>query len=258
MEQLIQDLNSPHNQGQPEMIDMIQRQIQRLQSEPAAWQGAFDLLNTDDNVLRFYGALTLGLKVNNDWDRDGIGKNRETLSQVTEQLVVIYVRLALAEGTTDLVVSKLSQALAAVFAKPDTAWAFPCRQVLASMLAGRYLPQAEVPSMTDVLTADTSVTAQALKAVLRLALAVHEEVAATPQEQTSPRVQVQLSNNATDVWQILHFTLIAFSDNAKLARDQNFSYQLRVDWSKGNAVLTLQEGLQQIQVCVDCPPYRIN
>lgn len=258
MEQLIRDLNSPQNQGQPETINTIQRQIQRLQSEPAAWQGALDLLNSEDNILRFYGALTLGLKVNNDWDRDNIGKNRETLSQLIEQLVVIYVRLAVAEGTTDLVTSKLSQALAAVFGKPDAAWALPCRQVLACLLAAQYLPQEQVPSMTEILLAKTTVAAQALKAVLRLSLAIHEEVAGTPQNQTSHRVQVQLSNNAADVWQILHFMLTAFLDHAGLTKDQASTYPLQVDWTGGNPVLTLQEGLNQIQVRPSCAFYGVN
>lgn len=67
MEQLIRDLNAPGNQGDPEKINNIQRQIQKLQRDPSAWDLGLTLLNHADDIMRFYGALTIGIKVNNDW-----------------------------------------------------------------------------------------------------------------------------------------------------------------------------------------------
>lgn len=67
MEQLIRELHNPGNQASPERVNEIQRQIQRLQREKTAWQTGIDLLQHDEATLRFYGALTLTIKINNDW-----------------------------------------------------------------------------------------------------------------------------------------------------------------------------------------------
>lgn len=67
MESLIRDLNDPSNQGSPDRIHDLQRQIQKLQKDPSAWQLGLDLLQHEEDVMRFYGALTIGIKVSNDW-----------------------------------------------------------------------------------------------------------------------------------------------------------------------------------------------
>lgn len=67
MEQLIRDLNAPGNQGDPQKIDHIQRQVQQLQRDPSAWDLGLSLLNHADDIMRFYGALTISIKVNSDW-----------------------------------------------------------------------------------------------------------------------------------------------------------------------------------------------
>jgi hypothetical protein len=67
MEQLIRELNDPVNQATPERINEIQRQIQRLQRDKSAWQGGLDLLQHGEAIIRFYGALTLTIKINADW-----------------------------------------------------------------------------------------------------------------------------------------------------------------------------------------------
>jgi hypothetical protein len=67
MEQLIAELYHPANQSAPDQVNQIQRQIQQLQREKLAWQRGLDLLNGETPVLRFYGALTLLIKINADW-----------------------------------------------------------------------------------------------------------------------------------------------------------------------------------------------
>lgn len=67
LEQLIRELNSPRNQGAPDRIFEIQTQIQRLQRDRSAWQIGLDLLDHDEPQIRFFGALTLTIKVNADW-----------------------------------------------------------------------------------------------------------------------------------------------------------------------------------------------
>jgi hypothetical protein len=67
MEQLIAELYHPANQASPERVNALQRQIQQIQRQKSAWQLGLDLLGNDEAVVRFYGALTLTIKVNADW-----------------------------------------------------------------------------------------------------------------------------------------------------------------------------------------------
>ena len=67
MEQLIGELHNPTNHATPSRINEIQRQIQRLQREKSAWQLGLDLLQHEELIVRFYGALTLTIKINADW-----------------------------------------------------------------------------------------------------------------------------------------------------------------------------------------------
>lgn len=67
MEQLIHDLVGPANQGAPDRVKQLQSELQLLQREKSAWQLALDFLHHDESVIRFYGALTLTIKINADW-----------------------------------------------------------------------------------------------------------------------------------------------------------------------------------------------
>jgi hypothetical protein len=67
MEPLIRALNDPRNQGSPPQIHEIQRQLQVLQRESSAWQTSLNFLQNEDAIIRFYGALTLTIKINADW-----------------------------------------------------------------------------------------------------------------------------------------------------------------------------------------------
>jgi hypothetical protein len=67
MEQLIKQLNSQSNRPSPDEIREIERRIQNLQREFSGWRLGVDLLGNEDPLVRFYGALTLTIKINADW-----------------------------------------------------------------------------------------------------------------------------------------------------------------------------------------------
>jgi hypothetical protein len=67
MEDLIRQLNDPRNQGSPDQIHGVSKQLQILQRQKSAWQQGLDFLQHDDPTIRFYGALTLTVKINADW-----------------------------------------------------------------------------------------------------------------------------------------------------------------------------------------------
>ena len=63
VEQLVKRLYQP---GSPQVIVAIQDQLQQLQRSAEGWQLADALLGSDDANVRFFGALTFTVKLNND------------------------------------------------------------------------------------------------------------------------------------------------------------------------------------------------
>ena len=61
---LIQKLYSP---GTPQEISKIQDILQNLQRSQEGWQFADALLQSLDDKVRFFGALTFTIKINHDW-----------------------------------------------------------------------------------------------------------------------------------------------------------------------------------------------
>ena len=62
--QLVQKLYQP---GSPQGIASIQTSLQKLQRSQQGWQFADALLRSDDEKVRFFGALTFTIKINQDW-----------------------------------------------------------------------------------------------------------------------------------------------------------------------------------------------
>lgn len=66
-QQLVQRLYLPGPSGQ---IAQIQETLQKLQRSPEGWQLADALLESNDEHVRFFGALTFTIKLNADWYMD--------------------------------------------------------------------------------------------------------------------------------------------------------------------------------------------
>ncbi|KAI1971259.1 member of the karyopherin-beta [Ophidiomyces ophidiicola] len=57
-------LSRPGNAGQAQKAQAL---LQDLQKSPAGWVIADGLLGNDEADIRFYGALTLTMKIHQDW-----------------------------------------------------------------------------------------------------------------------------------------------------------------------------------------------
>lgn len=244
MEQLIRDLNSPQNQGNPAAVHDLQRQIQQLQQQQEAWQTGILLLNSDDQLLQFYGALTIGLKVGADWETDKIGQDRALFAQLLEQLVTCFIRLTRSTGQ-DVVINKLCSTLAAIFVKSDSAWGHPCRHILACLLQNGYVQQEQSPEMDKLLGTACIVQGSQLRAILRLALTLQE--ASRSKNSPSASVEVRLSNNSTDAWQIIHFTLVSFALQAGVPVPPT-KYNIQITSGENEYINMLTDALQQLPV----------
>ncbi|OAG43353.1 hypothetical protein AYO21_02290 [Fonsecaea monophora] len=205
MEQLIRELYQPTNQPSPARINEIQKQIQRLQREKSAWQLALDLLHHGEATIRFYGALTLTIKINADWDQDGLDKDEHMRKYLLEALVRNYIRLVNLSDSS-FVLQKLGSTLVTFFARPDSGWRLPFRQVLASFLRRDYVSEDALPDMDQVLEACDDCSNNELKGVLLIATIMAEDLNG---RSSSTLDQGKLNNlvgdSALDVWLLLRY-----------------------------------------------------
>ena len=108
-------------------IHEIEKQIQQIQRNRTGWIIGFYALAQDDPHVRFYGALTLTVKINSQW---------ESLYEVDDGPAIIldclrsrYVQLTKA-GDHALVLRKLAATLSAFCLQHLGDWAFPVRDLL--------------------------------------------------------------------------------------------------------------------------------
>ena len=64
LHQLVQKLYQP---GSPQEVARTQDALQKLQRSQQGWQFADALLQSQDEKVRFFGALTFTIKINQDW-----------------------------------------------------------------------------------------------------------------------------------------------------------------------------------------------
>ncbi|KAM5353749.1 hypothetical protein ACJ41O_000399 [Fusarium nematophilum] len=114
VESLILSLYQPNP---PEVISRTQTTLSRLQGSPQAWAIARDLLGRPDEKVKFFGALTIIIKLNNE-------SSSLTSEDAAELLVVLigWYLDTLRNGTGPLVVRKLASALATFFLHFHRVW----------------------------------------------------------------------------------------------------------------------------------------
>ncbi|EXJ80406.1 hypothetical protein A1O1_08550 [Capronia coronata CBS 617.96] len=229
MEELIRELNDPSNQSAPERINEIQRQIQRLQREKTAWQLGLDLLQNEDATLRFYGALTLTIKINADWDNDALGKDEGMRNYLIEALVTNYTRLVDLPDS-NFVLRKLSSTLTALFVRADSGWRYPLRQVLACLLSRHYVAAADLPEMGRLLDHAQSCAYQQLKGVLMIAAIMAEDLSSHSQSSVAEsKLMSRAAANCSDAWQLFRFCLARMTEKEPAASSHpNELFQLLV------------------------------
>ncbi|OQV01902.1 hypothetical protein CLAIMM_07189 [Cladophialophora immunda] len=205
MEQLIGELYQPANQSSPERINEIQKQIQRLQREKSAWQLALDLLHHGEATIRFYGALTLTIKINADWDHDGLGKDEYMRKSLLGALVGNYIRLVNLPDS-NFVLQKLGSTLVTFFARPDSGWNLPFRQVLASFLSRNYVSEEDLPDMDQLLEACNDCSNNELKGMLLIATIMAEDLSSRSASSLDEgRLNNHVAANSLDVWLLLRY-----------------------------------------------------
>ncbi|KAH6893595.1 armadillo-type protein [Thelonectria olida] len=112
--QLILSLYRPNT---PEVISRIQATLSQLQSSPQAWAMARDLLSRPDDKVKFFGALTIIIKLNNE----SSSLSTDDADELLQSLIGWYLE-ALHQANGPLVIRKLSSALGTFFLHFHRLW----------------------------------------------------------------------------------------------------------------------------------------
>ena len=199
MEELIRELNSPVNQSSPERIYELQRQIQQHQRERSGWDKGFDLLRSNDQTFRFYGALTLTIKINADWENDGLAEDGNARKVLLEGILNLYSQLVNASDAP-FVLLKLCSTITAYFIKDNT-WYLAVRQLATFLLHGQYVPSESLPDTCKMKDFIYSMNSHQLCGTLWFASTLVEEVSRLDNGTSrSASLAERLANNSEDIW----------------------------------------------------------
>ncbi|KPM36895.1 hypothetical protein AK830_g9668 [Neonectria ditissima] len=129
VEALIISLYQPNP---PALISQMQSALSRLQSSPQAWLMARDLLGRPDDKVKFFGALTIIIKLNNE----SSSLSDEDANELLLRLIGWYLD-SLGQGNGQLVVRKLSSALATFFLHFHRLWPSFVRHLCLCLVSGQ-------------------------------------------------------------------------------------------------------------------------
>ncbi|KAF2172762.1 hypothetical protein M409DRAFT_16727 [Zasmidium cellare ATCC 36951] len=143
VEQLVKRLYAP---GNPRTIAQVDDQLKLLQHSPEGWQLADALLGSSDVNVRFFGALTFQVKLNND----GARLDAETAKTVGMRLVYWTVQRDRA-GEGMLVRKKLCASLATYFLRSSVRWTKPLLHLAVSFQQGDAVPEERLSASHDAI-----------------------------------------------------------------------------------------------------------
>ena len=180
----------------------IEREIQSLQRETSGWLISFYSLAQDDPHVRFYGALTLTIKINTQW---------ETLSSIENGPAIIlhslrsrYVQLTNSHDHA-LVLRKLASSLAAYCLQPASEWDLPVRDLLARFAQSCGSSEVEEGPVAEIWPQIGTLTATALRSLLWFSSTWIEEVVKfDAKTMAGAKVYERAARNSQDAWHLVH------------------------------------------------------
>lgn len=128
-------------------------------------------------------------------------------SYLLEALVTHYVHLVTLPDA-NFVLQKLCSTLVTLFARPDSGWILPVRHVLACLLSGQYLPQNDLPEMSQLIEAAKSGSFYQLKGVIMVITTMAEDTMSSAiNTKEEGGIQERLSMNCIDSWEVYDFCI---------------------------------------------------
>ncbi|EEQ28900.1 KapN [Microsporum canis CBS 113480] len=193
--QLAKDLTTP---GLASQAGVIQERLLELQKSSAGWMIADGFLGCEDPKLRFYGPLTLTMKINQEWEILMTEQRLDLLAQLMNCFVVLV------DSTEQpLVMRKFFSTLTTFFFKPGSPWTYSVRHVAVTLANGKYLPEDKSEEPTLALHALSALSHERLVALLSFCTALAEESTRYLTEGTESGSRLQVNTN--DVFDLIDY-----------------------------------------------------
>ncbi|KAI4654642.1 uncharacterized protein J4E79_008516 [Alternaria viburni] len=192
IERLVKSIYEP---GQAKKIAETEATLRVLQRSPQGWEIADALLKSDNEQVRFFGALTLTVKLNAD--------SAELSEEESEQLLSTLIHHLVSRPSSSIATRKVSSTLAQYFSKPISVWTHCIRSLAASFAAQRpVLDEAlkEHPSTWDLLPQFSD---EQLLVMLDFAMSLADE-AKKPSNTPDRKSQERMVANVESVEILLH------------------------------------------------------
>ncbi|KAI9746575.1 MAG: hypothetical protein M1818_000288 [Claussenomyces sp. TS43310] len=214
VEKLIQDLYRP---GSSQEIAKIQETLQQLQRSPRGWQLANSLLESHDETVKFFGALTFTVKLNLDSD---------TLSDEDAALllrkIITWLILCLDEGVGPLVIRKLCSTLVVYFLHFSASWTMCIKHIIFCLAVNEAVSTNAIENAPETTMLMRSLGTGKALAVLWFSTALAEEVGKTDANNIKfHNFHDRLEANATDVVALITSGLDASAEASPSILRQN-------------------------------------
>ncbi|PKY06229.1 putative importin 13 [Aspergillus campestris IBT 28561] len=199
---LVSQLYDPANTGNPAKIKVIQEQLQGFQKGPQAWLVANSLLNEDHTDLKFFGALTFTVKINQDWQQLSDQEGQELLGRLIDHYVFLVNG-----GGQPFVIRKLATSLATIFLKANSPWAHAIWNLAASLANGKYISEEQCQSVDLQNAVLPAMAERQVMALLYFANILGEEINKWSSESRRGADSGRISKNAQDAFLVVEFVL---------------------------------------------------
>ncbi|KAF2965766.1 hypothetical protein GQX73_g7790 [Xylaria multiplex] len=199
VEHLINELYKPNP---PETISQIQEALQRLQKSPQGWQLAQSLLARPGDNIKFFGALTIIVKLNTERLSDD-----DALS-VLQNLITWLVH-SLSDGSGPIVIRKLCSALVTYYIHYSHTWSKCIRHLLYSLGRNAAMPIEEVGDTLPLEQIIRELSTQKFLAASWFAATLAEETEKVDSKSTKYiSLHERVLDNANDVAALMASALV--------------------------------------------------
>jgi hypothetical protein len=164
IERLVKSMYEP---GQAKKISETEATLRVLQRSPQGWQIADALLKSDNEQARFFGALTLTVKLNAD--------SAELDEEGSEQLLSTLICHLISTPTSSAATRKVSSTLAQYFTRPISVWTQCIRSLAVSFAAQRPVLDEALDSHPSTMDLVPQFSDDQLRIMLDFAMSLADE-----------------------------------------------------------------------------------
>ncbi|KAF1998896.1 hypothetical protein P154DRAFT_438214 [Amniculicola lignicola CBS 123094] len=164
IEALVKSLYDP---GHAKRIAETEATLRILQRSPQGWEMGDALLNSSDEQVRFFGALTFTIKLNADSAALGEDDSRQLLIKLLHHLV--------SHPASSVATRKLCSTLAQYFCKPISVWTQCVKSLAASFIQQQPILDDQLQSQPSTWDIFSQVSDAQLKILLEFAMNLADE-----------------------------------------------------------------------------------